>query len=280
MAYEHLLALRAELVRQQLTGFVVPHTDEYQNEYLPPCAERLAWLTGFTGSAGTAIVLRDEAAMFVDGRYTLQVADQVDEKSFTLHNSGDTSPEEWLALRATPTDRIGYDPWLHTPQDLKRFQTATERVGAQLVPCVSNPIDAVWHDRPQPPSGVIKPHLLEFSGQSSQVKREIFGRRFLEDGIDAAIITAPDSIAWLLNIRGSDVPILHYHCAGLFYTPPGGSLCLSIRKKSPRACKRIWVRTFLLHDRRNLKLAYNSWEPMGIECCVIQPRPIPGFSPH
>ncbi|MGB5055516.1 MAG: aminopeptidase P family N-terminal domain-containing protein, partial [Nitrospirales bacterium] len=120
MTCEHLLALRAELVRQQLTGFVVPHTDEYQNEYLPPCAERLAWLTGFTGSAGTAIVLRDEAAMFVDGRYTLQVADQVDEKSFTLHNSGETSPEEWLALRAAPTDRIGYDPWLHTPRALER----------------------------------------------------------------------------------------------------------------------------------------------------------------
>ncbi len=97
MAREHLLALRAELVRQQLTGFVVPHTDEYQNEYLPPCAERLAWLTGFTGSAGTAIVFRDEAAIFVDGRYTLQVADQVDEKNFTLHNSGETSPDEWLS---------------------------------------------------------------------------------------------------------------------------------------------------------------------------------------
>ncbi|MCB9774228.1 MAG: aminopeptidase P family protein [Nitrospiraceae bacterium] len=205
MACEHLLALRAELVRQRLTGFVVPHTDEYQNEYLPPCAERLAWLTGFTGSAGTAIVLLDEAAMFVDGRYTLQVADQVDEKSFTLHNSGEISPEEWLALRATPTDRIGYDPWLHTPRDLERFQTATKRVGAQLVPCASNPIDGVWHDRPQPPSGMIKPHLLEFSGEISQVKREIVSRRFLEHRIDAAIITAPDSIAWLLNIRGSDV---------------------------------------------------------------------------
>ncbi|MDH5700953.1 MAG: aminopeptidase P family N-terminal domain-containing protein, partial [Nitrospirota bacterium] len=92
MAYDHLLALRAELLRQQLTGFLVPHTDEYQNEYLPPCAERLAWLTGFTGSAGMAIVLRDEAAMFVDGRYTLQVADQVDEKIFLLNNSGDLSP--------------------------------------------------------------------------------------------------------------------------------------------------------------------------------------------
>ncbi len=201
-----LIALRAELHRQQLTGFVVPHTDEYQNEYLPSCAERLAWLTGFTGSAGTAVILRDEAAMFVDGRYTLQAADQVNEKSFSLHNSGETPPYEWLSLRASPADRIGYDPWLHTPQDLERFQSATDRVGAQLVPCSSNPIDGVWADRPQQPLGLIKPHLPEFSGQSSQAKREIFGRKFTEDRIDAAVITAPDSIAWLLNIRGSDVP--------------------------------------------------------------------------
>ncbi len=206
MAHPSLLALRAELLRQQLTGFVVPHTDEYQNEYLPPCAERLAWLTGFTGSAGTAIVLRGEAAMFVDGRYTLQVADQVDEKIFSLHNSGETSPHEWLSLRATPTDRIGYDPWLHTPHDLERFQKAIDRVGAHLVPCSSNPVDCVWHDRPQKPLGLIKPHLPEFSGQSSRGKREIIGRKLSEDRIDAAVITAPDSIAWLLNIRGSDVP--------------------------------------------------------------------------
>ncbi|GJL70482.1 MAG: Xaa-Pro aminopeptidase [Nitrospirales bacterium] len=234
MAYEHLLALRAELLRQQLTGFVVPHTDEYQNEYLPPCAERLAWLTGFTGSAGTAIVLRDEAAMFVDGRYTLQVADQVDEKSFSLHNSGDTSPHEWLSLRATSTDRIGYDPWLHTPQDLERFQAATERVGAHLVPCASNPIDAVWHDRPQEPSGVIKPHLPEFSGQSSQAKREKFGARFSEDRIDAAIITAPDSIAWLLNIRGSDVPHTPLPlCRAILYATGRVALFVDPKKITP-----------------------------------------------
>ena len=234
MAYEHLLSLRAELQRQQLTGFVVPHTDEYQNEYLPPSAERLAWLTGFTGSAGTAIVLRNEAAMFVDGRYTLQVASQVDEKSFSLHNSGDTSPHEWVTLRATPTDRIGYDPWLHTPQDLERFQTATDRVGAQLVPCVSNPIDGVWHDRPQHPSGVIKPHLLEFSGQSSQAKRETFGRRFSEDRIDAAVITAPDSIAWLLNIRGSDVPHTPLTlCRAILYATGRVALFVDPKKITP-----------------------------------------------
>lgn len=206
MAHDHLTALRAELQRQQLTGFVVPHTDEYQNEYLPPCAERLAWLTGFTGSAGTAIVLRDKAAIFVDGRYTLQVADQVDPKSFSLHNSGEIQPQEWIARQATPSDRIGYDPWLHTPLELERFQKALDRSGAQFVPCSPNPIDQVWHDRPPKPVGLIKPHLPAFSGQSSQSKRETLVRNFSDDRIDAAIITAPDSIAWILNIRGSDVP--------------------------------------------------------------------------
>ncbi|MEJ2230583.1 MAG: aminopeptidase P family protein [Nitrospirales bacterium] len=206
MSNHSLMALRAELDRQKLTGLVVPHTDEYQNEYLPACAERLSWLTGFKGSAGTAIVLRDEAAVFVDGRYTLQAADQVDRKIFTLNNSGDTPPHEWLSRHATPIDRIGYDPWLHTPQDLERFQAASDRAGAQLVPCSPNPLDRVWHDRPQKPLGLIRPHLVEFSGQSSQSKRETLVSKFSEDRIDAAIITAPDSIAWLLNIRGSDVP--------------------------------------------------------------------------
>jgi Xaa-Pro aminopeptidase len=205
MGYDRLLALREELLRQQLTGFLVPHTDEYQNEYLPPCAERLAWLTGFTGSAGTAIVLRDDAAMFVDGRYTLQVAEQVDETSFSLNNSGEIPPHEWLSHHATSTDRIGYDPWLHTPQELERFQKASNRAGAQLVPCSPNPIDQIWHDRPDQPLGLIKPHLLEFSGQTSQSKREALAGKLLDDQIDAAIIAAPDSIAWLLNIRGSDV---------------------------------------------------------------------------
>ncbi len=228
------MALRAELDRQQLTGFVVPHTDEYQNEYLPPCAERLAWLTGFTGSAGTAIVFRDKAAVFVDGRYTLQVAEQVDETSFSLHNSGETPPHEWLSRHATSADRIGYDPWLHTPQELERFQKASDRAGAQLVPCSPNPIDHVWHDRPPKPVGLIKPHLPVFSGHSSQSKRETLVRNFSEDRIDAAIISAPDSIAWLLNIRGSDVPHTPLPlCQAILYVTGRVALFVDQKKISP-----------------------------------------------
>ena len=197
--------LRLELARQDITGFIVPHADEYQNEYLPACAERLTWITGFTGSAGTAVVLAKEASIFVDGRYTLQVEDQVDQQAFAFYHSGEQPPASWLEQHAGASDRIGYDPLLHTPRDLERYQKACERAGAQLVACSPNPIDQVWHARPPLPVGLIKPHLLKFSGKSSQQKREDLAKSFREDGIDAAILSAPDSIAWLLNIRGSDV---------------------------------------------------------------------------
>ncbi len=200
-----LEALRFELQRLELTGFIVPHADEYQNEYVPACAERLAWLTGFTGSAGTAIVLAEEAAMFVDGRYTLQVGDQVNKQDFIFKHSGDQPPAIWLESHVRPSNRIGYDPYLHTPIDLARYQKACDRVEAQLIPCSPNPIDRVWREQPAVPMGVIQPHLLEFSGKHSQEKREDLAKHFRDEGIEAAVISAPDSIAWLLNIRGSDV---------------------------------------------------------------------------
>jgi len=205
MNHTPLLSLRLELQRQELTGFIVPHADEYQNEYLPACAERLAWLTGFTGSGGTAVVLANEAAIFIDGRYTLQVQDQVDKQDFAFKHSGDHPPASWLEQHAGASDRIGYDPWLLTPRDLERYQKACERAGVQLVACSPNPIDQVWHERPSPPVGLIKPHRLEFSGKSSQQKRADLAKSLRDEGIAAAIISAPDSIAWLLNIRGSDV---------------------------------------------------------------------------
>jgi Xaa-Pro aminopeptidase len=234
MEFHPLMALREELHRQKLTGFVVPHADEYQNEYLPPCEERLGWLTGFTGSAGTGIILRDQAAIFVDGRYTLQAADQVDTKNFSLFNSGDLSPDQWLRHHAISTDRIGYDPRLHTPHDLGRFQKACERAEAQCIPCFENPIDLIWQDQPQKPLGLITPHPLEFSGQSSHSKRENLIRKIFEEGSDAAIITAPDSIAWLLNIRGSDVPHTPLPlCQVILFVTGGVALFVDTPKISP-----------------------------------------------
>ena len=234
MDHTPLEALRFALQRQELTGFIVPHADEYQNEYVPACAERLAWLTGFTGSAGTAVILEKEAAIFVDGRYTLQVAAQVDKQDFMVKHIGDHPPATWLGQHISSHDHIGYDPWLHTPTDLERYQKAMERSGAQLVACSSNPIDQVWNERPSVPMGLIQPHLLEFSGKSSQEKRGDLAKYFRDDGIDAAVLSAPDSIAWLLNIRGRDVshtplPL----CQAIIYATGRVAVFVDSRKVSP-----------------------------------------------
>ncbi len=234
MIHTPLEALRRELENLNLTGFIVPHADEYQNEYVPPCAERLAWLTGFTGSAGTAIVLAKEAAIFVDGRYILQVADQVNQQQFDINNSGDSAPSTWLGQHGHASDRIGYDPWLHTPQDLERYEKACHRNKVQLIPISPNPIDQVWTDRPPIPMGVIQPHLIEYSGKSSQAKREELAQNLRGDGLDAAIISAPDSIAWLLNIRGNDVshtplPL----CQAIIYATGRVAMFVDSRKVSP-----------------------------------------------
>ena len=146
-----LEALRAERKRQGLTGFLVPRADEHQGEYVPPRARRLAWLTGFTGSAGIAVVLADAAAVFTDGRYTLQVRDQVPGELFERHHITQSPPEEWLRRRLRAGDRVGYDPWLHTLEGVERLQAACGKAGAALVPCPANLVDAVWADQPPPP---------------------------------------------------------------------------------------------------------------------------------
>src|SRR3954471_17853230 len=146
-------ALRAELKRRDLDGFVVPRADRYQNEYVPPSEERLAWLTGFTGSAGAAIVLAERAAVFVDGLYQLQVRDQVDTALFAVEHLVENPPDKWLEANLTAGMRLGYDPWLHTADGAERLAKATTAAGAALVPVESNPIDAVWRDRPTPALG-------------------------------------------------------------------------------------------------------------------------------
>ncbi len=198
-------SLRAELKRQGLAGFLVPRADEHQGEYVPPHAERLAWLTGFTGSAGVAVVLADAAAIFVDGRYTLQVRDQVPAALFEYHHLIQSPATDWIARRLGPGDRLGYDPWLHTLEALERLRAACARAGAELQPCPANPLDAVWHDRPAPPRALIVPHDLAYAGRASADKRREIAAALDEARVDAAVLTAPDSIAWLLNVRGADV---------------------------------------------------------------------------
>jgi Xaa-Pro aminopeptidase len=205
-AAARLAALRAALAERGVAGFLVPRADEHQGEYVPACGQRLAWLTGFTGSAGLAVVLADAAALFVDGRYTLQAAAQVDGTLYALRHMTEQPATDWIAANLPRGAALGYDPWLHTPGEVDRYRAAAERAGGTLHPLESNPVDAIWTDRPPPPLAPVVPHPLRFAGKSAAEKRREAAGALAKDGADAAVLTAPDSIAWLLNIRGGDVP--------------------------------------------------------------------------
>ena len=198
--------LREELAARGLDGFIVPRSDEHQGEYVPACAQRLAWLTGFTGSAGIAIVLKDRAALFVDGRYTLQAAAQVDPALFEIRHLIEEPPAQWLGAALGKGAVLGYDPWLHTPHEVERLRAGAERAGASLRAVDANPVDRVWPGRPAAPLAPVVPHPDRFAGESAADKRARLARRLAEDGVAAAVLTMPKSIAWLLNIRGGDVP--------------------------------------------------------------------------
>jgi Xaa-Pro aminopeptidase len=201
-----LAALRAELKRRDLCGFVVPRADEHQGEYVPRRSQRLAWLTGFSGSAGLAIVLADRAAIFIDGRYTLAVRGQVDTGAFVPHQIPEQSPEAWITENLPKGGKLGFDPWLQTVDGHERFARACQRAGGEFVPVDSNPVDEVWPDRPPAPLAPVLPHADEFAGESSEAKRMRIAGTIKAKAADVALITAPDSIAWLLNVRGGDVP--------------------------------------------------------------------------
>ena len=197
-----LAALRAELARMGLGGFIVPRADEHLAEYVPACAERLAWLTGFTGSAGIAAVLADRASVFTDGRYVLQLAEQVDPTFWECRHITETPLPGWLADHAGSGVRIGYDPMLISEEGLGRYAEA----GLTMAPVPRNPIDAIWTDRPPPPLAPAVPHPLQFAGIDLAQKRHELGGALRKARQDAAVITDPASIAWVLNIRGADVP--------------------------------------------------------------------------
>jgi Xaa-Pro aminopeptidase len=198
-----LAALRAELKRANLDGFIIPRADEHQNEYVPKCAERLAWLTGFTGSAGLAVVLSDKAAIFVDGRYTLQARNEVDSELFAVIDIRRTPPSSWLGEQALEGGRVGYDPWVHTPTQADAYRGKLEPKGAELVALETNPIDRIWKDRPAPPQGAIKLYPERFSGESAADKLERIRAKL--DDADALLVSDPHALAWTFNIRGSDV---------------------------------------------------------------------------
>lgn len=200
-----LAALREELARRKLTGFVIPRADQQQNEYVPPSEERLAWLTGFTGSAGLAVVLPQDAAIFVDGRYTLQAAKQVDAKAWTVESLIDPPPESWVSAHLKAGDRLGFDPWLHTFAAAERLAAACAKAGAELVAVDGNPVDAIWQDRPQPPLAPVAVHGLEHAGVTEADKLTQIRGEIAKLGVDALVVSDSHAVAWTFNIRGADV---------------------------------------------------------------------------
>ena len=203
---KHVPLIRAAMKAQGLDGFLVPHEDEHQNEYLPEANDRLGWATGFTGSAGAAVILADKAAIFVDGRYTLQVRDQVDAATFEIRDLVEGGVPAYLETAAAKGQLIGYDPRLHSPDALERLKAAAAKAGAELRPVAANPLDEAWGAaRPAQPTAPVIPHALKHAGEESSAKRNRIGQVLAGKNADATVLTAPSSIAWLFNVRGGDV---------------------------------------------------------------------------
>jgi Xaa-Pro aminopeptidase len=198
-------ALRTELSRRGLSGLILPRADRHQNEYVPPAEERLAWLTGFTGSAGVAVVLAERATLFVDGRYTLQAGTQVDTSIFAIVHITEIPPDRWLESNLPAGTKLGYDPWLHTVEGAERLARACANAGATLVPVDSNPIDAIWRNPPAPPLGPVVLHDLRFAGEAASAKLARIGSEVAAARADALVMSDPHAVAWAFNIRGADL---------------------------------------------------------------------------
>ena len=239
MTIARLQQLRSRIAGLGLDGFIVPRADEHLGEYVPPRAERLAWLTGFTGSAGLAVALAGEAALFTDGRYILQAGAQLDPAAFGVVHITEQPPPAWIAARAK---RIGYDPWLFSADGVARFTEA----GLELVPLASNPIDEAWTDQPAAPCAPVVPHPEDIAGRSAADKRRDAAAVLRQDGHDACILTDPASINWLLNIRGGDIP----------FTPI--ALCYAVLHVS--------ARLDLYIDPRKLDAAAQAWLGTEVAC--------------
>ncbi len=201
---KRLSLLRKEIAAAGYDGLIVPGGDEYQSAYVGPSARRLDFLTGFTGSAGTLVVLKDKALLFVDGRYTLQAARQIPARLFTLFDVADKSPLAWLEENAKEGMKIAYDPWLHTASSAEALKKALGKKGAFAVPAQQNPVDLVWAGRPPSPVTAACAHDLAFAGKSAAEKRREIAAVLKEKNCAAALIADVASIAWLLNVRGHD----------------------------------------------------------------------------
>lgn len=203
---ERTARLRAEMEARGLDGFLVPRADEHQGEYVARRSERLQWLTGFTGSAGAALILRDRALLFVDGRYTLQARNQADPGTFAIESLIDNPPASWLRDNAARGWRIGFDPWLHTIADARALRAALGRQGGELVPVDENLVDAIWSDQPAAPAEPVEVHPESLAGEAAADKLSRLAAAVAQADADAAVLTDPSSLAWAFNIRGHDVP--------------------------------------------------------------------------
>lgn len=202
---QRLALLRREIAKEGLAGFLVPRADAHQGEYVAPHDERLSWLTGFSGSAGFCAALGEVAGVFIDGRYRTQVKQQVDLNHFTPVPWPDQSLGDWLVDNLPEGGRIGYDAWLHTAEEIETLEARAHAHGLTFVAC-DNLVDRIWADQPAPPQGRITPYPAELAGEPHGAKRARLAETLRRKGQSSAIITLPDSIAWLLNIRGSDIP--------------------------------------------------------------------------
>jgi Xaa-Pro aminopeptidase len=252
-AAARVAALRGELKRRGLDGFIVPRADRQQNEYVPPSEERLAWLTGFSGSAGVAVVLLDRAVLFVDGRYLLQAREQVDPAVFTVDHLIDHPPETWLEENLTAGTSLGYEPWLHTIGAAEKLAKACEAAGATLVPVDTNPVDAVWTDRPPPPLGPVVLHDVRFAGEEAAAKLGRVAAEVAKARADALVVSDPHAVAWTFNIRGSDVA----------HTPL--PLAFALVPKEGRAALYVDGRKLANAVRHRLEELAEVREPSGLE---------------
>jgi Xaa-Pro aminopeptidase len=231
---ERLARLRAVLAEQRLHGLILPLTDEHRSEYLPAAAQRLSWVTGFTGSAGLLIVLAERAALFVDGRYTLQAAAELDPALYEQRHVIEEPPTKWLGEHLGPGQRLGFDPKLHIKPEVERYRRVCRKAGAELVACKTNPVDAIWTTRPPAPIAPVVTVDEAYAGESRDAKRTRMGAELARGGAAVGVISATDSIAWLLNVRGGDVPynplVLSYV---LLHTDGAVELFIDPRKLKP-----------------------------------------------
>ncbi|MGF1475031.1 MAG: aminopeptidase P family protein [Geminicoccaceae bacterium] len=250
---QRLDALRRQLADLNCDGFVLPRTDRFGSEYLPAADERVAWLTGFTGSAARVVVLAGDAALFTDGRYTLQAESEVDGNLFERLHITDKPPAEWLGSKLSKDHRLGYDPYLHLKSDVERLQKLAKDAGAELVALDRNPIDSLWTDRPPSPSAPITVHDVDYAGETSASKRSRMLAKVHDKHADGLLLTASDSIAWLLNIRGNDIPFNPLCLALCVLEPDGGALLLLEPAKVPDGFPfEPQIRTHPIDDRASL----------------------------